>query len=545
MIMFVVDEDPRTLASIGAALERRFGADYWILMHSDKDAALAQLTEACGHGDTVALLIATDLPWLSRAHDVCPRAQRCVLVMFGDKGGFPSVRQALVRGEIETYLMKEWGHPEERLYPVVSELLNRWVRMTQPRVPVVRVVGEQWTRRSHEIRDLFERSGLPYAFCTQDCEEGRQILATIGHTGGFPVVTFHERFLVDPTNAEIAEMLGVRTEPEGGLYDVVIIGAGPGGLAAAVYAAADGLRTLLIEKHTVGGQAGTSSMIRNYLGFPRGISGAELAWHAREQAISLGAELVVVRGAEKIEKRGAEHIVTLAGGMEVRALAVVIATGVAYNRLDVDGLGALVGKGVFYGTATAEAPAFAGRDVFVVGAGNSGGQAAVHLSKYAASVTVLVRGDEVTMSDYLLKQMERAGNVRIRFNTELRRAEGKRRLTALEVEDTVTGAHETLEADALFVLIGAGPHTTWLEKTVQRDEHGHLLTGDTVIRDMVGVPAWPEARAPYALETSLPGVFAAGDIRHQSPRNVAAAVADGALAIRSVYRYVSDVKLSA
>ena len=537
-IVFLVDEDPETLASMAEALERRFGAEYRIIADTSPAAALSRLGEACERGETVALVAATDFEWLAQAHERCPKAARCVLVTLGDQGRVKRVREALVLGQADTYLLKAFGDPEERLYPVVSEILGRWTRATRPRLPILWIVGERWASRSHELRDLSERSTVPYAFYAHDSTEGQRLLDRIGHTGGFPVVFFRDRFLVDPPNVEIARLLGAQTEPEGGLYDVVIVGGGPAGLAAAVHGAADGLRTLVVERETVGGQAGTSSLIRNYPGFPRGISGSDLASRAQEQAISLGAEFTITRTVTALETREGEHVVTLAEGTEIRARTVVVATGVAYNRLGVEGIDDLAGKGVFYGAATAEAPAFSGRDVFVIGAGSSGGQAAVHLARYAASVTLIARGDAPTMSDYLVKQIERTPNIRIRLHTELLRAEGTRRLEALVVRDAHSGVIERLTGAAAFVLIGAGPHTAWLEKTVQRDERGYILTGRTVVRDFVGVPAWPEDRAPLPLETSVPGVFAAGDVRQRSPRGVAAAVADGAIAIRSVREYL-------
>jgi thioredoxin reductase (NADPH) len=283
-------------------------------------------------------------------------------------------------------------------------------------------------------------------------------------------------------------------------------------------------------------------MIRNYLGFPRGITGAELAARAQEQAVSLGAEFLLTSHVVSLEGDECEHVITTAEGTQVKARAVIVATGASYNRLEVDGIDRLLGKGVFYGAATSEAAAQAGRDVFVVGGANSAGQAAVHLARYAGTVTLLVRGDALTMSDYLVKQLERASNVRIRLNTQIVAVEGERRLEALAVRDTARGTTERLAGTALFVLIGAGPHTSWLDKTLQLDESGRILTGDNVVLGIGGAPfEWLEERAPYPLETSIPGVFAVGDVRHGSPRNVSAAVADGAIAVRSVYEYLHEV----
>src|SRR5262245_48736548 len=508
-IIHVVDEDAEALSALAAALQRRFGVDYQILTDESPAAALLRLERAGERGEAVALVVAESLDWLAQAHELCPKAARCLLVSYGDGEAYQPVRSALVRGEIDSYLLKPCGDPEERLYLVVGEILGRWARSTRPRVPLLKIVGERWASRSHELRDLLERGSLPFEFCSHDSDEGRRLLLEAGQPAGLPVVLFRNRCLVDPSNPEIARMLGVRTEPEGRLYDLVVIGAGPAGLAAAVVGASDGLRTLVVERQVVGGQAGTRSMIRNYLGFPRGITGAELASRAHEQAVSLGAEFRVTQEVTRLETDWCERIVTVAEGTEVRTRAVVIATGVSYNRLAVEGVDDLLGKGVFYGGATAEAPGYVGRDVFLVGGGNSAGQAAVYLARYAASVTLVCRGESLAMSDYLVRQIQRSHNVEIRLNTEVLRAEGRRRLEALEVRDRIGGATERVSAAALFVLIGAGPHTSWLQRKLQRDEHGHLLTGSSVVRGKAGVPEWPEARAPHPLETSLPGVFAA------------------------------------
>jgi thioredoxin reductase (NADPH) len=388
-IIFVVDHDPEILKCIAEALERRFGADYRILTDESPTAALTRLERACEHGQQVALVIAdiwtsemSGLEWLERAREACPKASRCVLVGWGDGAGFVQVRHAIVSGLVDTFLIRPCDDPEERLYPVVSEILGRWSRANRPRMaPVLRIVGERWSRRCHEIRDLLERAGIGYDFRAHDSDEGRRLLQEVAHAGCLPAVIFGTQVLCDPTNSQIAQTLGARLDPEEALYDLIIVGAGPAGLASAVHGAANGMSTLVVERSTVGGQAGTSSMIRNYLGFPRGITGAELAAQAREQALSLGAEIIVTRGVVGLVKDGRETVVTLAGNSTVRARSVIVATGVSYNRLEVEGVGALIGKGVFYGTGASEAAAFAGKNVFVVGGGNSAGQAAVHLAR--------------------------------------------------------------------------------------------------------------------------------------------------------------------
>src|SRR5262245_13797927 len=387
-IIFLVDNDLETLGAVAAALDRRFGLDYRILTESSPSAALARLAQACEGAEPVALVIAgvatpemTALDWLEEVHDLCPSAARCALVSYGDGPTYPVLRHALTRGHVDSFLLKPLGNPEDRLYPVVAEILGSWSRSTQPSVPLVTIVGERWAPRSHELRDLLERASVPYHFCACDSDEGRTLLQRAGHTGAVPAVLFRDQCLENPSDGEVARMLGAGSHPVGGLYDLVVIGAGPAGLAAAVYGAADGLRTLVIERQVSGGQAGTSAMIRNYVGFPRGITGAELASRAQEQAIALGAEFLITTDVVGLAAHDGERVVTLAGGLEVRARAVVIATGVAYNRLEIDGVDGLIGKGVYYGAATAEAAAHAGRDVFVVGGGNSAGQAAVHLAR--------------------------------------------------------------------------------------------------------------------------------------------------------------------
>jgi thioredoxin reductase (NADPH) len=547
-IIFVIDRDPMVLKCIAGALERRFGSDYQILTECSPTAALARLDQACGNGEQVALVIAdiwtsemSGLTWLERAREACPKAARCVLVGWGDSEGFAQVRRALVTGQVETFLIRPCDDPEERLYPVVGEILGRWARAHRPPVaPVLRIVGERWSKRCHEIRDLLERAGIAYDFRPNDSDEGQRIVHEVGHAGALPAVIFGTRALGNPTNSEIAAMLGARLDPEEELYDLLVVGAGPAGLACAVHGAANGMKTLVVERSAVGGQAGTSSMIRNYLGFPRGITGAELAAYAREQALSLGAEIIVTRGVVGLAAAGREKIVTLAGGREVRARSVILATGVSYNRLEVEGVGALIGKGVFYGTGASEAAAFAGKDVFVVGGGNSAGQAAVHLARYASTVTLVVRGAELAMSDYLVRQIERTPCITVRLNARVVRAEGTARLEALEIADSTRGKTQRVAAAALFVLIGAGAHTEWLNSMLQRDEHGYVRTGRHVDLGINGTPEWDQDRAPYQFETSLPGVFAVGDVRHQAPRGVTAAVYEGTTAVWSAREYLAE-----
>src|SRR5262249_35453834 len=529
-------------------LERRFGADYQVLTECSPTAALARLGGACGRGEQGGLVIAgiwtsemSGPPLLGPARAGGPQAPRCALGRLGGYEGFAQVRRALVTGQVETFLIRPCTDPEERLYPVVGEILGRWARAHRPpAAPVLRIIGERWSKRCHEIRDLLERAGIAYDFRPNDSEVGRQILQEVGHTGALPAVIFGARALGNPTNSEIAAMLGARLDPEEEMYDLLVVGAGPAGLACAVHGAANGMKTLVVERSTVGGQAGTSSMIRNYLGFPRGIPGAGRAASAGERALSLGAEIIVPRGVVGLAADGRDKVVTLAGGLDVRARSVIIATGVSYNRLEVEGVNALIGKGVFYGTGASEAAAFAGKNGFVVGGGNSAGQAAVHLARYASTVTLVVRGPELAMSDYLVRQIERTPCITVRFNAQVVRAEGGARLEALEIADSVSRKTERLAAAALFVLIGAGAHTDWLTGMLQRDEHGYVKTGRHVNLGIGGEPEWDLDRAPSQFETSLPGVFAVGDVRHQAPRGVTAAVYEGTTAVWSAREYLAE-----
>jgi thioredoxin reductase (NADPH) len=390
--------------------------------------------------------------------------------------------------------------------------------------------------RAHELRDLLARNKVLYGFLPADSEEGRALLEQVGATAEqLPlVVTFDGLVLRDPSVAEVADALSAPTRPAAAASDVTVVGAGPAGWAAAVYGASEGLSTALLEPVATGGQAGTTSMIRNYLGFPRGFSGSELAYRAFHQAIGFGADIVYGQRAVGLHAAGSDRVVTLGDGTEVASRTVVLATGVSWRRLGVASLEALVGTGVFYGAATSEAQAMKDEQVFVVGGGNSAGQAAVHLASYAAQVTMLVRGPSLaaTMSDYLVRELEATANITVRYHTEAVDGHGDGRLSGLTLKERTSGATETVPATALFILIGAEPHTGWLPETIQRDRWGFVVTGTDLLR-------WPLDRPPMLLETSLPGVFAAGDVRHGSISQVAGAVGEGSVAIRLVHEYLT------
>ena len=466
-VLLLADSAPKDLSLFARALERRFGADYRVLTAATAADALDLLSHLRDESAPVAL-VAADLglpprgavEFLRQAHAHHPGAGRAVLVpmahAMGTGGRADPLLRAFALGQIDFSILKGWVSPEEWLYPQVQEALSAWAVAHRPRHEHVRLVGEQWSPRSHELRDALTRNTVPFGFYAADSDEGRRLLAEHGADAArLPVaILFDGKVLVDPGDRELAQAFGVRTEPDAELYDVVIVGAGPAGLAAAVYAASEGLRTAVLEAQTLGGQAGASSRIRNYLGFPRGVSGIELTSRAYEQARLFGAEFVFTRRATFLEARGEERVVMLSDDAEAIARTVVIATGVSYRRLGIPALDRLVGMGVFYGAAAAEARAMSGEHVVVVGAGNSAGQAALYLAKFAARVTILARGESLaaSMSDYLIRELESAARIDVRLQTRVVDGAGEDRLETAVVEDARTGRREDLPATAMFVL---------------------------------------------------------------------------------------------
>jgi thioredoxin reductase (NADPH) len=549
-VLLAVDDDGQVLTALEQALGKRYGADYQVVVERSPAAGLGVLERLHRQAVAVAVVIADQwmpemagVEFLARAHQLHPSARRMLLVGVLDRSVNPPMVQAMALGRIDGWLWKPWEPAEEHLYLPVSEQLTEWIRATgQPGFVAIRIVGQQWTPRSHEIRDLLDRNAIPYRFLAHDSAAGRQLLRETGQHGArLPVlVLFDGRVLIDPTNAEVAEAMGAPTRPEPGRYDVIVVGAGPAGLSAATYGASEGLRTLLLEPEALGGQAGTSSLIRNYLGFPRGVSGRVLAQWASQQATLFGASFVYAR-ATGLRPAGQDQLVSLADGSQAVGRTVIIATGAAYRRLEAPGVEELLGAGVFYGAAVSEAPAMTGSQVFVVGAGNSAGQAALHLAKYASRVTLLVRGGSLgrTMSDYLVKEIQANSSIAVRLGTQVVGAGGVGRLEHLSLRDVRTGATEAVPAAALFILIGAQPRTGWLASTVERDEQGFILTGHDLLRDGQP-PGWPLERLPLLLETSIPGVFAAGDVRHRSIKRVASAVGEGSIAIQLVHEHLSE-----
>jgi thioredoxin reductase (NADPH) len=547
--VLLLADDSGTQDRVEAELRKRYGADYQVIKAGSANAALGVLGELSDSGRQVSLVLADQ--WLSgasgtellaRVRQLHPGARRVLLITWGDQARVEPMLQATILGDIDAYVVKPGPPPDERFHRFITEQLDEWGRSNLPGLEVVRVVGEEWSARSHELRELLGRNGVPFGFYSADSPDGQRLVGeSWAAQNDLPAVVLYDgRVLADPSNSQVGEAIGVQTKPGAGRYDVTVIGAGPAGLAAAVYSASEGLSTVILEPEAIGGQAGTSSLIRNYLGFPTGVSGGDLAVRAYTQAWNFGAEYVYGSSATGLRAGGSQLTVTLAGGSEVCSRAVIVATGMAYRRLAIPALDALTGAGVFYGAAATEARAMKDREVFVVGGANSAGQAAVHLARYAAQVTVLVRGQSLadTMSDYLIREIESAPNIAVRYKVAVTDGAGRSRLESLTLIDLQTGAAETVAAAALFVLIGAEPRTQWLPATVRRDQPGFVLTGNDLLENGRPQADWPLQRMPMFLESSLPGVFAVGDVRHGSVKRVASAVGEGSIAIRLVHDHL-------
>jgi thioredoxin reductase (NADPH) len=549
-VILVVDDDQEALAALVEALRHRYERDYRILAHTSPTAALGELGRLAAAGAPIALVIADQwmaerpgVDVLSRAHELAPDAMRALLVAWGDRSAGPTVLEGCAFGRLDNYILKPWAPAEIHLYPQVGEFLVEWARAHGPRMELVRLVGDDPSPRAHELRHLLERNGIPHGFYPARSGDGARLLRETGLSGErLPLVLLLDgRALVDPSNAELSDALGVvgafgttGVEGRAPAYDLAVVGAGPSGLAAAVYAASEGLRTVVIERDVIGGQAGASALIRNYLGFPRGITGAELAQRAYQQAWLFGAEFVLSRGVSRLTAAGGALQLGLDDGTVFAARSALIATGARYRRLALPALERLVGAGVYY-TVGGDTRLFKDHDAVVVGSGNSAGQAVVHLSRHARAVTLICRGDRLGahMADYLVQEIRHAPNVDVRLSTEIVDAEGDAGLERLSLHDRARGTTELLPATTLFILIGADPHTDWLAGTVARDRNGFIVTG----RDLdPGASGWSIERAPLPFETSVPCVFAVGDVRAVSSKRLASAVGEGAAAVTSIHQ---------
>jgi len=545
--ILTVDDDPEVLAAITRDLRRQYGERYRIVRAGTGAEALEVLAELALREQPVALIAAdqrmpqmTGIEMLDQARTHAPGAKMLLLTAYADT----EVAIRAINGiGLDYYLMKPWDPPEERLYPVLDDLLDDWEHANPEHATDVRVIGHRWSERSHEIKTFLARNHVPYRWhdVETDAEGGRLVGLAGAGVADLPLVLAPEGVVLRaPSTLQVAEALGLRTQADQPLYDVCIVGAGPAGLAAAVYAASEGLRTVIVEREAPGGQAAQSAAIENYLGFPKGLSGFDLTQRASAQVARFGAEVVLARDVVACERRGPVHAVLLEGGGEIEARAVIVATGVSYRRLEAVGVEELTGRGIYYGANASDAAQCQGDEVLVVGAANSAGQAALNLARYAKQVTLVVRGPslEASMSQYLIERITADPAIEVRFHTEVAAAHGDGHLESVSLAERGTGRTDEVPTSWLFVFIGASPRTDWLGNDVVRDDHGFVVTG----QDLAVIDAarrWPLARSPFALETSVPGVFAAGDVRRDSMKRVASAVGEGAMAIYHVHRYLA------
>ena len=548
-VIMSIDDDPGVSRAVQRDLRRRYGESFRVLRAESGSQGLELLGQVRLREEPVALLVAdqrmprmTGVEFLERAIGVVPEAKRVLLTAYADT---QAAIDAINRVSLDHYLMKPWDPPEEQLYPVLDDLISDWEAGSRGG-DGIRVVGHRWSRESHELKDFLARNNVPYRWLDLEREPGAaELIAAAGaDPARLPVLVFPDgEVLVAPGVRAVAERVGMTTRAEAPFYDLVVVGGGPAGLAAAVYGASEGLRTVMVERDAPGGQAGQSSRIENYLGFPVGLSGADLTRRASAQAQRFGAQMLSVSEVVGLEARGPARVVRLAGGDEIAAHAVVVATGVEYRRLEVPGAEELAGRGLYYGGSRSEALAVRGERVFVVGGANSAGQAALYFSGFAEQVTILHRGADLgaSMSHYLTERIEGTPNISVRLLTEVTEFHGEGALAEITVADRGAGTEERLPAGAVFVFIGASPNTGWLEGAVARDQRGFILTGPDLANPGVR-PRWPEERPPLLLESSMPGVFVAGDVRHQSIKRVAAAVGDGSMAVQLVHQYLGAIE---
>jgi thioredoxin reductase (NADPH) len=547
--ILTVDDDAMVSAAITRDLRSRYGTDYRIVRATSGTEALTVLARLALRGEPVALIIAdqrmpelTGVEMLEQARAHAPGAKYLLLTAYADTD---VAIKAINDIGLDYYLLKPWDPPQERLYPIIDDLLEDWRQAHPEETSDLGVVGHRWSDRSHEIKTFLARNHVPYRWYDIERDAEAQRLSDLAEatTEDLPLVLVPEgETLRAPTTLELAGALGLRTRAEQPLYDVCIVGGGPAGLAAAVYAASEGLSTVIVEREAPGGQAGQSAAIENYLGFPKGLTGSDLTHRAVAQVSRFGAEMVLARDVVGLQTRGPVHAVQFAGSGEIEARAVIVATGVSYRRLEAGGLPELTGRGVYYGANAGDASQCEGDDVYIVGAANSAGQAALNLARFAKRVVVVVRAAtlEATMSQYLVERILSAPNVEVRYRSEVVACRGEGHLEALTLADRASGTEEEVSATWLFVFVGASPRTEWLGDGIARDDKGFVVTG----QDLFG-PAnprrWPLPRAPFALETSVPGVFAAGDVRLDSMKRVASAVGEGAMSVYLVHRYLASI----
>jgi thioredoxin reductase (NADPH) len=546
--ILALDDDPAVLRAVERDLKSKFSAEYRVVASDAPPKALDIVKQLTARGDRIALfLVDQRMPrisgteFLAEALALQPDARRVLLTAYADSS---AAIDAINKVKLNHYLMKPWEPPEQNLYPVLSDLLDDWNATSQESFEGVYVVGTRWSPSTHELKDFLAKSQIPYRWIEPGSTSDPRIHAAIGDTAAkLPVLILPDGAVLEkPTLPELAAKLGLTSAPARDFYDVIIVGAGPAGLACALYCSTEGLRTILVEREAAGGQAGLSSRIENYLGFPAGLSGADLARRGVTQVKRFGAELVAPVEAESLSVRGEYRVVKLSSGQELVGHCVVIASGVQWRRLDVPGMDRLTGAGVYYGAANTEASSCRDEDIYIVGGANSAGQAAVHFSQYARSVTMLVRGDSLssTMSHYLVERIHSIPNIKVEPQTEVIELHGEDRLSNLTIRHHDTKTDEHRAANALFIFIGAQPRTEWLEGTLCRDAKGFILTGGNLLNNGKRPPGWPLDRDPALLETNVPGVFAVGDVRNGAVRRVANSVGEGSIVLYFVNQYLAN-----
>lgn len=550
-VILSVDDDPGVLRAVARDLRRQYGEEYRILRADSGAAGLEALGELRQRRDPVALFLVdqrmphmSGIEFLNQAMQVYPEAKRALLTAYADTD---AAINAINEAAVHYYLLKPWDPPEEKLFPILDDLLEDWHASYRPPFSGIRIVGHRWSPETHELKDFLARNQVPYQYLDIEDDPEAEVLMVDIKAGAdsLPVVVLAEgEPLFNTTPADIAEKIGLKRQATEKFYDLAIVGGGPAGLAAAVYGASEGLRTVMIERQAPGGQAGTSSRIENYLGFPSGLSGSDLARRATAQAKRFGVEMLTPQEAVSVRLEGPYRILTLADGSEISCHALIVAVGLAYGKPEIPGVERLTGAGVYYGASLTEVTACENQDTYIIGAGNSAGQAALYLAQHAASVTLVVRGDSlgVKMSQYLVDRIERHPKITVRLQSIITAAEGDAHLECVTIHDNVTGQEETNKAAALFVFIGAMPCTEWLNGVVTMDRHGFILTGSQLLIDGKLPKDWPFDRPPYLLESSVPGIFVVGDVRANSVKRVASAVGEGSIAVQFVHQYLSRLK---
>jgi thioredoxin reductase (NADPH) len=549
-IILTVDDDPQVVNAVVRDLRAMYSHDYQILQAGSGEEALAAVVQLKQRNELLALMLVdqrmpsmSGTEFLERAMVHYPRSRKVLLTAYADtEAAIDSINSI----GLDYYLMKPWDPPEQNLYPVLDDLLGDWIASVPVPFDGIRVAGTLWSSQSHQTKDFLARNRIPYQWLDidQDSEARALIESVESEKRLLPVVFFTDgSHMIAPENLAIAEKVGLKTTASEPFYDLIIVGGGPAGLGAAVYGASEGLRTLMIERHSTGGQAGTSSRIENYLGFPKGLSGSDLARRATDQAIRLGAEILTAKQAEKVSLDKTYRSVTLDDGVVLRCRSLIIATGVTIRELHAPGMEAFSGAGVYYGAALTEAANYRDQDVYIIGGANSAGQAAMFFARYARKVTMVVRASALSkgMSQYLVDQIGATENIDVRLRTVVEAVGGEDKLDSITLRDINTDTSETLPAAAMFIFIGAVPHTELVAGVVERNRSGFILTGSSLINDGKPPKGWSLQRDPYQLECSVPGIFAAGDVRQDAVRRVASAVGEGAIAVSQVHQYLKSV----